>query len=108
MFALEIFLTMVSRSSSGRQSSPLVLVVTAVCLMLFNLMFLVFVSRIDSRMATLERDKSDVRSSSLANDQEAIARRDLSDVGEVRERNKRAIQTSLEELSRKLEWLEQR
>ena len=99
---------MVSRSSAGLQSSPLVLVVTAVCLMLFNLMFLVFVSRIDSRMATLERDKSDVRSSSLANDQEAIARRDLSDVGEVRERNKRAIQTSLEELSRKLEWLEQR
>ena len=108
MFALEICLAMVSRSSSGRQSSPLVLVVTAVCLMLFNLMFLVFVSRIDSRMATLKRDKSDVRSSSLANDQEAIARRDLSDVGEVRERNKRAIQTSLEELSRKLEWLEQR
>ena len=108
MFALEICLAMVSRSSFGRQSSPLVLVVTAVCLMLFNLMFLVFVSRIDSRMATLKRDKSDVRSSSLANDQEAIARRDLSDVGEVRERNKRAIQTSLEELSRKLEWLEQR
>ena len=99
---------MVSRSSAGLQSSPLVFVVTAVCLMLFNLMFLVFVSRIDSRMATLEREKSDVRSSSLTNNQEAIARRDLSDVGEVRERNKRAIQTSLEELSRKVKWLEQR
>ena len=100
---------MVSRSSSGCQSSPLVLVVTVLCLMLFNLMFLVFVSRIDSRMATVERDqKRDVRSSSLTNDQEALARRDLTDVGEVRERNKRAIQTSLEELSSKVEWLEQR
>ena len=99
---------MVSRSSSGCQSSPLFLVVTVLCLMLFNLMFLVFVSRIDSRMATLEREKIDVRSSSLTNDQEAITRRDLIDVGEVRERNKRAIQTSLEELSSKVEWLEQR
>ena len=99
---------MVSRSSPGRQSSSIVLVVTAVFLMLFNLIFLVFVSRIDSRMATLEREKSDVRSSSLTNDQEAIAKRDLTDVEEVRERNKRAIQTSLEELRSKVEWLEQK
>ena len=69
-------------------------------------MFLVFVSRIDSRMAKLEREQKDVRSSSLANDQEA--RRDLTNVGEIRERNKRTIQISLEELSRKVEWLEQR
>lgn len=74
--------------------------------MLFNLTFLVFVSRIDSRIATLEKEKSDVRSSSLIYDQEA--RQDLTDVGEVRERNKRAIQTSLQELSSKVEWLEQR
>ena len=72
--------------------------------MLFNLMFLVFVSRIDSRMTTLER-KQNVRSSSLINDQ---TRRDLTDVGEARTRNKRAIQTSLQELSSKVEWLEQR
>ena len=95
---------MVSRSSSGRQLSPLVLIVTAVCLILFNLMFLVFVSRIDSRMATLEMTQSDDRSSSFTNDQEA--RRDLTH--EIRERNKRAIQTSLQELSSKVEWLEQR
>ena len=97
---------MVSQASSGRRSSSLVLVMTAVCLMLSNLMFLVFVSRIDSRMAKLEREQKDVRSSSLANDQEA--RRDLTNVGEIRERNKRTIQISLEELSRKVEWLEQR
>ena len=95
------------RSFPGHhQSSTLVLVVTAVCLMLFNLIFLVFVSRIDSRMATLEREKSDVRSSSLIINQEK--RPDLKHVGEVRERNKRAIQTSLQELSSKVEWLEQR
>jgi len=95
------------RSSSGHhQSSPLVLVVTAVCLMLFNLTFLVFVSRIDSRMGALERDKIVVRSSSLINDQEA--RPDLTHVGEVRERNKRAVKNSLQELSGKVEWLEQR
>lgn len=64
--------TMASRSSSGRQSSPLVLVVTAVCLMLLNLMFLVFVSRIDSRVATLERKQSDVRSSSRTKNHEVI------------------------------------
>ena len=97
---------MVSQSSSGHQSLPLVLVVTAICLMLFNLTFLVFVSRIDSRMATLEREKSDVRSSSLIISQET--RPDLTHVGEVRERNKRGIQSSLQELSSKVEWLEQR
>ena len=56
--------------------------------MLLNLMFLVFVSRIDSQMATLERKQSDVRSSSLTKNHEA--RRDLTDVGEIHERNKRA------------------
>lgn len=76
---------MASGSSSGRQSSPLVLVVTAVCFMVLNLMSLVFVSRIDSRVATLERKQGDVRSSSLTKDHEA--RRDLTDVGEIRERN---------------------
>ena len=69
-------------------------------------MFLVFVSRVDSRMAKLEREQNDVRSSSPANDHEA--RQALTHVGEIRERNRRAIQISLQEHSRKVEWLEQR
>lgn len=102
------------RSSTGRLSSLFVFVVTAVCLMLFNIMFMAFVSvRIDSRITRLERELNDVRSSSLAGSEEKSAdmctqKQASIRVGAIRERNRRASQMSLQELSRKVELLEQR
>ncbi|XP_078348850.1 uncharacterized protein LOC144633839 isoform X2 [Oculina patagonica] len=103
------------RSSSGRLSSLFVFVVTAVCLMIFNIMFMAFVCvRIDRRVTRLDRELNELRSSSLAGNE--VKSTDMckqkqasTSVGKIRERNKRAIPIiSLQELSRKVESLEQR
>lgn len=110
MASREIFI----RSSTARLSLSLVFAVTAICLMLLNITFMVFVSmRIDSRVTRLESELKDVRASFPAvNDVKSTdmckQKQDSTSVDEIGDRNKRAVQITLQELSRKVELLEQR